>query len=54
MGSVLSSNQTKVSTYEDIYITMKLIQENNAIVNQIRGFILKLIEIQNINFNDDN
>ncbi|CAB4404118.1 unnamed protein product [Rhizophagus irregularis] len=41
MGSVLPSNQTKVSTYKDIHATMKLIQENNAVANQIRGFILK-------------
>ncbi|GBC29582.2 uncharacterized protein OCT59_008720 [Rhizophagus irregularis] len=42
MGSVLPSNQTKVSTYEDIHATMKLIRENNAVANQIRGFILKI------------
>ncbi|RGB40825.1 hypothetical protein C1646_752805 [Rhizophagus diaphanus] len=42
IGSVLPSNQTKVFIYKDIYITMKLIQENNAVANQIRGFILKI------------
>ncbi|PKK72441.1 hypothetical protein RhiirC2_710362 [Rhizophagus irregularis] len=42
MGLVLSSDQTKVSTYKDIHATMKLIRKNNAVVNQIRGFILKI------------
>ncbi|CAG8754772.1 2561_t:CDS:2 [Rhizophagus irregularis] len=42
MGSVLSSDQTKVSTYEDIHATMKLIRENDAVANQIRGFIIKI------------
>ena len=43
MGSVLSFDQTKVSIYEDIHTTMKLIRENDAVANQIRGFILKVI-----------
>jgi hypothetical protein len=52
IGSVLPSDQTKVSTYEDIHATMKLIQKNNAVANQVRGFILKVIlKVQNINFN---
>ncbi|GES72495.1 hypothetical protein GLOIN_2v1774488 [Rhizophagus clarus] len=42
MESVLPSNQTKIFTYEDIHVTIKLIQENDAIANQIRGFILKI------------
>ncbi|RGB36443.1 hypothetical protein C1646_814042 [Rhizophagus diaphanus] len=41
-NSVLSSDQTKVSTYEDIHVTMKLIRKNNAVANQIKGFILKI------------
>ncbi|GBC05675.1 hypothetical protein RclHR1_06370002 [Rhizophagus clarus] len=39
MGLVLSF---KVSTYEDIHTTVKLIRDNNAVANQIREFILKI------------
>ncbi|RGB26201.1 hypothetical protein C1646_770752 [Rhizophagus diaphanus] len=42
MESVLSSNQTKVSIYKNIHATIKLIQENDAVANQIKKFILKI------------
>lgn len=49
MELVLPFNQTKAFTYEDIHATMKLIRENNTVANQIKGFILKVIGVQNFN-----
>ena len=42
MGSILSVNQTKCETYDDIHQTMKKIKEQDAVATQIRVFLLKV------------
>ena len=42
MGSILSVNQTKCETYDDIHQTMKKIKEQDAVATQIHVFLLKV------------